>query len=357
MHDSLMHLYRKKIIDGEKYMSRITIKSIAQDLNLSRNTVSMAFKGDPKVAPETRRKIVSHAFSMGYTKLSFDEDVPNNKETPIRILVIRRVDQTAYWDRVINGVSEEAARYNCILNISVVTQENIDFLQFPIGYSEDIDACLFLHKFGDTYSRKILSNNKIGIFLDRKNYTYLEPILGDVIKSEGRRSVMQLTQSLIKQGMTKIAYLCPYFINAETFNDRYDGYCAAMTTAGLAILPEYVVTSSPYQDKSICFKATLDQLPDLPEAIVCANDDSASKFATLLMARGVRIPEDVAITGYDNDEYDAFTPFFTTVECNAHHLGERLVQQLIWRMHHPGSPFETITISSTPIYRKSSQKK
>ncbi|NTV78621.1 MAG: LacI family transcriptional regulator [Clostridiales bacterium] len=337
-------------------MAKITIKSIAHDLNLSRNTVSMAFKGDPKVTPETRKKIISYAASMGYTKLSSEDDSIFNTDAPIRILVIRRIDQTAYWDRVINGVSEEAAKYNCIINISVVTQENLDFLQFPIGYSDDIDACLFLHKFGDTYSRKILNNNKIGIFLDSRSFTYLDPILGDVIKSEGRRSVMQLTQSLIKQGMTKIAYLCPYYINAETFNDRYEGYCAAMNSAGIPILPEYVLTSSPYQDKTISFRAALDQLPDLPEAIVCANDDSASKFATILMERGVRVPQDVAITGYDNDEYDAFTPFFTTVECNAHHLGRRLVQQLIWRINHPGSPFETITIASTPIYRKSSQK-
>lgn len=337
-------------------MARVTIKSIAQDLGLSRNTISLAFKGDPKVSPETRQRIINHAASLGYMKLSSEADIPLNEDNYIRILVIRRADQTAYWDRVINGITEESTKYKCIINISVVTQENIDSMQFPIGYSEDIDACLFLHKFGDAYSRKILGNNKIGIFLDSKYYTFLEPVLGDVIKSEGRRSVMQLTLSLIKQGMTKIAYLCPYYINSETFNERYEGYCAAMNAANLPILPEYVVTSSPYQDKSISFRAALDQLPDLPEAIVCANDDSASKFATILMQRGVRIPEDVAITGYDNDEYDAFIPFFTTVDCNAHHLGRRMVQQLIWRMDHPDSPLETITVSSTPIYRKSSQK-
>lgn len=337
-------------------MAKVTIKSIAQDLGLSRNTVSMAFKGDPKVAPETCQKIISHASSMGYAKLSQNGDIPVNTEAPIRILVVRRIDQTAYWDRVINGVSEESTKYNCIINISVVTQENIDLMQYPLGYSEDIDACLFLHKFGDDYSRKILGTNKIGIFLDTKNYSFLEPVLGDVIKSEGRRSVMQLTLSLIRQGMTKIAYICPYYINSETFCERYEGYCAAMTAAGLPILPEYVITSSPHQDKNISFRAALEQLPDLPEAIVCANDDSASKFATLLSQKGVRIPEDIVITGYDNDEYDAFTPFFTTVDGHAHHLGKRMVQQLIWRMNHLDSPFETITVASTPIYRRSSQK-
>lgn len=338
-------------------MSRVTIKSIAQDLDLGRNTVSMAIKGDPRVSEETRRKVISYAASLGYAKLTPCTNVLTNNSDPIRVLVIRRLDQTAYWDRVINGVSEEAARQNCIINISVVTQEDVDNKRLPFGYSEDIDACIFLHKFGEEYTRKILNNRIIGIFLDCKNYTFLEPMMGDVIKSEGRRSMMQITQSLIAQGMTKIGYLCPYYINAETFCDRYEGFCAAMREADLPVLPQYVVTSSPYQDKTICYKAALDQFPDLPEAIVCVNDDSALKISGLLIERGVRIPEDVAITGFDNDEYDAFTPFFTTVNCNAFHLGKRTVQQLIWRMDHLDTPFETITVDSTPIYRRSSQKK
>ena len=45
-------------------MSQVTIKKIAEDLGLSRNTVSMAFNGDPKVAAETRQKIISYAFQI-----------------------------------------------------------------------------------------------------------------------------------------------------------------------------------------------------------------------------------------------------------------------------------------------------
>ena len=337
-------------------MARVTIKKIAEDLGLSRNTVSMAFNGDPRVAADTRQKIISYALSVGYTKLSSQAEALVNPERPLRILVLRRAEQTAYWDRIINGISEEAALHNCIVNISTVTEENIHFLQLPIGYTDNIDAFIFLHKFGENYNRTILGSDKVGIFLDCKDFTQQDAILGDVIKSEGRRSIMQLTLSLIKQGYRKIGYMCPYYINAETFYDRYEGFCAAMKSAELPILPEYVVTSSPYMDKTVSFRAALDSYPDIPEAIVCANDDSAFRISNLLMERGLKIPDDVAITGFDNDEFDAFAPFFTTVDCNAFILGKRMVQQLIWRINHPDAPFETITISSTPIYRKSSQR-
>lgn len=337
-------------------MSKVTIKKIAEDLGLSRNTVSMAFNGDPKVAPETRQRIISYALSVGYTKLSSQAETSANPEHPLRILVLRRADQTAYWDRIINGISEEAVLHNCMVNISTVTEENIAFRQLPTGYTSSIDACIFLHKFGEDYNRMLLGSDKIGIFLDCMDFTQQDAVLGDVIKSEGRRSIMQLTLSLINQGYRKIGFMCPYYINAETFYDRYEGFCAAMKLSNLPVLPEYVITSSPYMDKSISFQAALDSYPDIPEAIVCANDDSAFRISSLLMERGLKIPDDVAITGFDNDEFDAFSPFFTTVDCNAFILGHRMVQQLIWRMNHPDAPFETITISSTPIYRRSSQK-
>lgn len=337
-------------------MSHITMKKIAEDLGLSRNTVSLALKDDPRVSAETKRKIISYAVSVGYFKLSPDELNPYQTGSPIQILVIRRIDKTAYWDKIINGISEEASRYNFKISISVVTQENADGLVLPSGYSEDINVCIFLHKYEEAYVKKLLAKNIIGIFLDYKSYECQEPIMGDMIKSEGRRSMMQITRSLLSQGMTKIGYMCPYYIKAETFDDRYEGFRAAMEEANVPILPEYVVRSSPCQDKALALKSALEQYPDLPEAIVCANDDSAIRLANLLIEQGIRIPEDVAITGFDNDEYDSFAPFFTTVESDAFQIGRRTIQQVVWRMQHPDAPFETITIASSPVYRRSSQK-
>lgn len=338
-------------------MPRVTIKTIAEDLGLSRNTVAMALKNNSKVSIETRQKIISHAVSIGYSKLSSDQLLNTNTDVQIRILVLRRVDQTAYWDRVINGITVEAAKNNCTTHIAVVTQDEIDSMQLPYSYSDEFDAILFMHKFGDAYSKKLLGDHKIGIFLDSPTYTHLDPVLGDVIMSEGRRSTFELTLSLIKQGMTKIAYLNPYYIDAETFWDRYEGYCAAMRHANIPLRPEYILTSSPFPDKKIAFQAAIDYMPDIPEAIVCSNDVAAFRFAKILLERGYRIPEDVAITGHDNDEFDTFTPFFTSIDCNAYLLGKRMVQQLLWRMVHPTEPFETVIISSTPVYRKSSRKK
>ena len=102
----------------------------------------------------------------------------------------------------------------------------------------------------------------------------------------------------------------------------------------------------------------INSFPYIPQAIVCANDDIALKCMRALMKKGLKCPNDVAVTGFDNEE--ALTqadPKLTTVMVHNQMLGKRLVQQLVWRIKNPDFPKETVSIATKPIYRRSSQKK
>ncbi len=336
---------------------RVTITSIATELGLSRNTVSMALRNSPRVAEETRQRIIYYARSLGYTKFT---DKDNRAEAPthaLRILALRRPDSSPFWDRVLNGLSEEASRYNCNVSIAVVTQKNIDELQLPYSSNDEIDACFFLHKFGAAYTQKVLKKRMFSIFLDREVYTALDPDMGDVIKSEGRRAIMELTLSLIRQGMTRIAYLNPFYIKGESFCDRFDGYRDAMMISNLPLDPQLITMSSSIPLMSAAVSSAFEKLMlNPPEAVVCVNDISAMCLAEMIIKKGLRIPQDIAITGFDNDEINSFQPFFTTVDCHAHLLGKRMIHQLLWRLDHPDAPFETITVQGDIIYRASSQR-
>ncbi|MDE6964221.1 MAG: substrate-binding domain-containing protein, partial [Lachnospiraceae bacterium] len=96
-----------------------------------------------------------------------------------------------------------------------------------------------------------------------------------------------------------------------------------------------------------------------PEAVVCGNDSIAKYLTQALRKKGVRVPEDVAVTGFDNDEEDMLSPFFTTVNVDAKWLGKRMVQCFLWRIRHPDAPYEKIAVSGQVVIRKSScrQKK
>ncbi len=86
---------------------------------------------------------------------------------------------------------------------------------------------------------------------------------------------------------------------------------------------------------------------------MCGNDEIAKFLTQTLRGRGIRVPEDVAVTGFDNDEEGMLDPFFTTVNVDAKWLGKRMVQCFLWRLGHPEAPFEKIDV----IIRKSSVKR
>lgn len=90
---------------------------------------------------------------------------------------------------------------------------------------------------------------------------------------------------------------------------------------------------------------------------MCGNDEIAKFLTQTLRGRGIRVPEDVAVTGFDNDEEGMLDPFFTTVNVDAKWLGKRMVQCFLWRLGHPEAPFEKIDVSGRIIIRKSSVKR
>jgi LacI family transcriptional regulator len=104
-------------------------------------------------------------------------------------------------------------------------------------------------------------------------------------------------------------------------------------------------------------EAAISAFPYMPEAIVCANDDIALFVIRCLNNRGLSVPDDVAVTGYDNVEgMSQVEPFLTTVRVGNQRLGRRLVQQLMWRIQNPTFPKEIVFIGVEVILRQSSNR-
>lgn len=92
----------------------------------------------------------------------------------------------------------------------------------------------------------------------------------------------------------------------------------------------------------------------LPTAFVCANDSLALCVVTALMKHGIRVPEDISVTGFDNiDDAALSTPTLSTVNVNKEALGQRAVETLLWRINHPESPKERILLSGDLVFRQS----
>lgn len=342
-------------------MGKVTIQRMAKELGFSRNTISMALKGNEAVAPQTREMIIRYAEQAGYPGAYLSEKKKDSDgDVVYHVMILRKPDMAVYWDKIISGISEEAGQNRCQIQVAVVTDEAEQRLELPLGLDENIHAVFCVKMLNRNYIKQI---KKMGIqiyMLDNYKGEEEEP-LGDVVKMESFHPVMQLTRHLIHQGMTRIGFLNENSSLYESMNDRYSGYLYAMEQAGIEPDPLIVM---PDVDSSIFyFPETFEKIVEgyrvMPEAVVCGNDSIAKYLTQALRKRGVRVPEDVAVTGFDNDEEDMLSPFFTTVNVDAKWLGRRMVQCFLWRIRHPDAPYEKIAVIGEVVIRKSScrQKK
>lgn len=141
-------------------------------------------------------------------------------------------------------------------------------------------------------------------------------------------------------------------------HDRYAGYLYAMGRAGI-LLDSSIVFADVASDHFYeidTFNQIVEGFEALPEAVVCGNDETAKFLTRALRSKGYRVPEDVAVTGFDNDEEGMLNPFFSTVNVNAKWLGRRMVQSFIRRIQFPDMPYEEILVYGKVILRKSSYR-
>ena len=182
---------------------------------------------------------------------------------------------------------------------------------------------------------------------------------GDIVICESMDSIKTITKSLIDKGMTKIGFIGD-ITYCKTIYDRYIGYISALKEAGIkpdkGIMATYHANTRFYKPEEV--EEALRGFSYMPEAIVCANDDIAFYTIRYLNSKGLSVPDDVAVTGYDNTEEMSkmLDPFLTTVRVGNQRLGRRLVQQLMWRLQNPNFPKEVIYVAVEVIFRKSSNK-
>lgn len=339
-------------------MAKVTIQSMASQLGLSRNTVSMALKGNSLVTQQTRELVLDYARKVGYAGILYGETSAESalEKEAYSVMILRKPDVAVYWDKVINGISEEASKNHCKTQVAVVTDEAEQTLRLPIGLDEKISAVFAVKLINRAYLQKIKEMGIPVFTLDDYKHADTEP-LGDVVKTESVNAVTVLTRHLISQGMTKIAFINENSNHFETMYDRMAGYLYAMQEAGLSVDPVYVQENIENGYEVGVLEQVVGNFPEIPEAIVCGNDELAKRVTMALRIRGYQVPQDVAVTGYDNDEEGMLDPFFTTVDVNAKWLGRRMVQCFLWRMENPDAPYEKVCVTGRVIFRKSSQKK
>ena len=317
-------------------MSAVTMKMIAEKLNVSTVSVSKALNNKEGVGDNLRKKIIETAKELGYKT----KRVAQSSSEPrlIGVVISKYFLNPApsfYWslyECVYQAL--KVRNYQCLLEIVDFGEEE----EAP-GFltRHDLDGIVVVGFVKTKYMKIIEASGLPIVMVDFFN----ERISGMGITPDNINSAYRITSYLIDSGHKEIGYVGN--IKAmPNIMDRFLGYYRALLINDIAFNKDWVIS-----DRDINMNLYDEfSLPDsMPTAFVCNNDQTAYRLIQDLQKRGYRVPEDVSVTGFYDYAYAVLSrPQLTTVHVEIDEMAEIAVDVLYKRIEYHTNPSNTIQV-------------
>lgn len=335
----------------------VTIYDLADELKLSVSTVSRALNDDSLVNGKTKKRIFELAHKMGYRSNHFAKNLRNQKTNTIGLIISRLASH--FQASAISGIESIANSegYTLIISQSSESQEK-EAASVKTMFNNRVDGLLVslsfhtstLDHFNPFFNKKIPV-----IFFDRvQDHPGSTSVVIDNVKA-----AYEATKHLIDQGCRRIAHITAPS-QQNVYGDRLKGYKQALAEAGLPVKEEYIIANNLTQETGSEAAQKILNMPELPDGVFAANDNCAVGCMMALKQNGIRIPEDIAFAGFNNDPVTkVIEPNLTTIDYSGYQIGQIAAQQLISHLkgtsviHHTN----TIIMRSELIVRESSLRK
>ncbi len=330
----------------------VTMKNIADTLGVSTVTVSKALSGKEGVGEPLRRTIRQKADEMGYRYgVSKGKGAPERSKFNIGVIVASNyVDPNSYafYLKVYHNIILALTKCNYSGIMEIITDEMRDSLTLPVVATEHkVDGIIVLGQLATEYIRRVKETGIPIVLLD----FYDAEVEADSVVTDNVYGAYSLTEYCIGMGHTKIAFVGSIHATASIL-DRYLGYYRALLMHGIALRDDYILED---RDKNCLFKREIALPEDMPTAFVCNCDEIAYLLMEQLRKRGLRVPEDVSVVGFDNYTFiDYFTyQKLTTIAVNVEAMAQEAVSLLIRQIEAGAASNIRKVISGTLLIRDS----
>lgn len=335
----------------------VTILDIAKQLNVSIATVSRALNDDPVVSKKTKKKVFDLANEVGYRHNRFAANLRQQKSHTIGVLVhelnsnfitsvlagIEKVTTEAGYDIIIahSGESFEKEKANA-LNLF---HKRVDGLIGSLSFDTQT-----LDHFEPFFKKGIPV-----VFFDRveENSDTIKVII------DNYRAGYIATQHLLEQGCKRIVIVTAS-LKRNVYAQRYRGYKDAQYDRGIPLDESRVLIKDLSEQSGIECALDMLAMDPMPDGAFITNDFVAAQCMRTLKEHGIRIPDDIAIVGFNNDAISRIVePTLTTIDYPGIDLGQIAAKNLIEHLKGDADIRQTSTIivRSDLVVRGSSLKK
>ncbi|MBE2272541.1 MAG: LacI family DNA-binding transcriptional regulator [Anaerolinea sp.] len=310
----------------------VTIHDVAAHAGVSAMTVSRVLNGSQKVAPATRQRIEKAIEELGYFPNALARGLLSGRTQTIGVLVGDITNP--YWTAVASGAEEVVHRngYTMVLGNTGSSQDKADQLIQTL-VSNRVDGLLINDSPRKTL--KTLIKRDYPIVLINKEYPGIH---ADTITGDNFYGASVLTQHLLDLGHTRIALLNGPIDDSEAI-ERERGFRKTLQDAGVEANGAWILNASYHRHSGYQPAKMLLTLPpdDRPTAIVASNNFIALSVIEAARDVEVRIPEELALVGFDDFELaSTIYPFLTVIAQPARVYGMQAAQMLIDHLNSPG---------------------
>ncbi|MDN7676451.1 LacI family DNA-binding transcriptional regulator [Burkholderia oklahomensis] len=300
-------------------MSRVTSIQVAKLAGVSRTTVSFVLNGVTSmgISEETRERVLTAARQLGYVPNAMARSLASGSTKTIALLMPHgehiHVDVDAYLPRFLAGLSAACHANGYKVIIEPVKKSHRPGAFLDLVDSGRIDGLVVLNprKLDDDHLHE-LARNGFPLVVFGSNLTISPPMCA--IGVDNQSAAQQATEHLLNLGHERIAHIGFASNDCQVVQNRLDGFRRALEARGLDTRPEWIAFADYNAQSGYEAMQKMLSRSSLMTALFAGNDTIAFGAMAAIRDAGLRIPEDLAVVGYDDIPLAAFAmPPLTTV--------------------------------------------
>lgn len=333
----------------------LKMSDIAKMAKVSQSAVSLALNNKPGISDETRKKIFKVIEESGYTPLRKRKKGGLRRQAVLDLIMVsdkkgilnRNYASLPFFDTLVADLTQNVSSFGGKLQITTISSENLKEEVQELKAS--VKAAIVLATDLDEKQVSFINKNlKHVVFLD----TYYENIDADFVSINNKQGAYLAGKYIAEKGYTDIGYVASNKI-ISNFLYRREGFRQAIHEANLKIDATNVYSVDPTM-LIPNYDLNEEQVRKLPRAIFCEDDYMALRFIKELRKYKIKVPEEVAIIGFDDISEDTMImPELTTIHVPITQMVDQAVNQIFAQIDNKEWLAQKTLVSTKLIKRQS----
>lgn len=313
-------------VDSDSSQARLTISDIARLAGVSKKTVSRVINQEPYVGKDTRKRVETIIAEHGYEPDPQARGLASRRSYLVGLIYDNPNPQ--YIENIHLGILDALTRKGYELVIRPCDRRSPSFFKDIRTFVER------LRLFGVVLPPSLSEDERLAILLESVGCPYVRIACAQLDKparlvlTQDAHGAAAAARRLAELGHRRVAYISgpPLF---RSSHERRAGFIAGLTEYGLELAPDLTVPGAYTYESGLARGRELLARPDPPTAIFAGNDEMASGVYAAAHERGIRIPQDLSIIGFDDAPIATrMWPAMTSVRLPVRDMGRVAAEKL-----------------------------